>query len=79
VHLGAVADSPFMVPPLGLATSPSGWLKERRKGATVDIGINGRDLIHVPVQDDANVAVRSGSRVPYSISDTLNQCRGSLI
>jgi hypothetical protein len=68
-----------MVPPLGLAVSPSGWLKERRKGVTVDIGINGRDLICVPVQDDATVAVRSGSHDPDSISDTLNQCRGSLI
>jgi hypothetical protein len=46
---------------------------------TVDIGINGRYLIRVPVQDDATVAVRSGSRDPDSISDTLNQCRGSLI
>jgi hypothetical protein len=44
-----MADLPVMAPPLGLATSPSGWLKERRKGATVDIGINSRDLIHVPV------------------------------
>jgi len=32
-----------------------------RWGATVDAGINSRDLIWVPVRDDATVAVRSGS------------------
>jgi hypothetical protein len=45
--------------------------------ATVHMGINGRDLIHVPVRDDAIVAVRSGSRDLDSISGTLNQCRRS--
>jgi hypothetical protein len=31
VHPGAVADSPVMAPPLGLAAAPSGWFKEGRR------------------------------------------------
>jgi hypothetical protein len=56
-----VADSPVMTPPLGLAAPSSGSLRERRKGVTVDIEIDGRDLICVPVRDDATVVVRSES------------------
>jgi hypothetical protein len=50
-----------MTPPLGLAAPSSGSLRERRKGVTVDIEIDGRDLICVPVRDDATVVVRSES------------------
>jgi hypothetical protein len=61
-------------PRSGLAVPPSGWLGERERIATVDIGINGRDLIHIPIWDDATVAVRSGWGAWENSLVTLNLC-----
>jgi hypothetical protein len=58
----------------GLAASPSGWLGEGERIATIDIGINGRDLIHVLIRDDATVAVRSRSGAWENGLVTLNLC-----
>jgi hypothetical protein len=75
----ARCSSPAGTPPRYDGGAASGWSGKGEVVGAVDLWIEGSDYKHYTPSVGPSRAVRSESRDPDSISDVLNQCRGSTI